>query len=73
MNRKTFIQQTGRGLLLGSMAFLSLFFVKRSQLKLDSCDDGLLCDNCREQKTCQLPKNLKLGQQSAKVEQNNNL
>lgn len=72
MNRKTFIQQTGRGLLLGSMAFLSLFFVKRSQLKLDNCDDSLLCVNCREQKTCQLPKNLKAGQLTGEIKQNNN-
>ncbi len=61
MNRKKFIEQTTRGLLLGGMALVSLFFVKRSQLTLDSCDNSFLCKNCKRLDKCQLPeaKNIK--------------
>ncbi len=55
MNRRNFIDKTGRGFLLGAIALLSGVLVVRRQVVQDaSCTANFQCKNCGKLSDCQL-------------------
>ena len=57
MNRRNFIEKTGRGILLGALAVVSVVLVSRRQVSLDTkCPANLQCRNCGKLSKCQLPE-----------------
>jgi len=57
MNRRNFIEKTGRGLLLGGLAIMSGVLVARRQVSRDTkCSANFQCRNCGKLSDCQLPE-----------------
>ncbi len=57
MNRRIFIERTGRGILLGALAIVSGILVSRRQVSLDTkCSANFQCRNCGKLSDCQLPE-----------------
>ena len=55
MNRRNFIEKTGRGVLLGGLAIVSGVLVSRRQVSLDTqCSANFQCKNCGKLSKCQL-------------------
>ena len=57
MNRRNFIEKTGRGILLGGLAIVSGVLVSRRQVvKKSQCTERFMCKNCGKLSNCQLPE-----------------
>ncbi len=57
MNRKKFIELSGRGALLGGLAIISGVLVSRRQVSLDTkCSANFQCRKCGKLSKCQLPE-----------------
>ena len=57
MNRRNFIEKTGRGILLGGLAIVSGVLVSRRQVvKKNQCTEKFMCKNCGKLSKCQLPE-----------------
>jgi hypothetical protein len=57
MNRRNFIETTGRGILLGGLAIVSGVLVSRRQVSRDTqCSAYFQCKNCGRLSRCQLPE-----------------
>jgi len=57
MNRRNFIEKSGRGILLGGIAIVSGVLVSRRQVSLDpNCSADFQCKNCGKLSKCQLPE-----------------
>ncbi len=57
MNRRNFIEKSGRGILLGALAIVSGVLVSRRQVSLDTkCTANFQCRNCGKLSNCQLPE-----------------
>ncbi len=57
MNRRNFIEKTGRGILLGGLAIVSGVLVSRRQVSRDTqCSANFQCKNCGKLSRCQLPE-----------------
>ncbi len=57
MNRKKFIELSGRGILLGGLAIVSGVLVSRRQVSLDTnCSANFQCRNCGKLSKCKLPE-----------------
>ncbi|MCK4880274.1 MAG: hypothetical protein KAS82_06435 [Bacteroidales bacterium] len=55
MNRRNFIEKTGRGILLGGLAMVTGVLVSRRQVVRDrQCSANFQCKNCRKLSKCQL-------------------
>ena len=64
MNRRNFIEKTGRGILLGGLAMVTGVLVSRRQVIRDTqCSANFQCKNCRKLSNCQLAE--------AEMERNN--
>lgn len=56
MNRRRFLQQVGRGSILGVLAVFSGTMVLRNlNSESESCDFDFVCRNCNKVKACSLP------------------
>ena len=57
MNRRNFIEKSGRGILLGGLAIISGVLVARRQVTRDTkCSTNFQCNNCGKLSRCQLPE-----------------
>jgi hypothetical protein len=57
MNRRIFIERTGRGFLLGGLAVLSGVLIARRQVSQDTnCSANFQCRNCNRLSSCALPE-----------------
>ena len=57
MNRRNFIEKTGRGILLGGLAIISGVLVARRQVTRDTqCSANFQCKYCGKLTRCQLPE-----------------
>lgn len=57
MNRRFFIEKTGRTFLLVGLALVSGVLVARRQVSRDtSCSANFQCRNCRKLSSCSLPE-----------------
>ena len=57
MNRRNFIDQAGRGILLGGLAVVSGVLIARRQVSRDTrCSANFQCRNCGKLSNCQLPE-----------------
>lgn len=57
MNRRKFIDRTGRSLMLGGLAFLGGVLITRRQLSSgDRCPENFQCKNCRKLSRCSIPE-----------------
>jgi len=57
MNRRNFIDKTGRGILLGGLAIVSGLLISRQQVIRDTpCSANFQCRNCGKLSRCQLPE-----------------
>jgi len=57
MNRKKFIELSGRGILLGGLAIISGVLVSRRQVSMDTkCSANFQCRKCGKLSKCQLPE-----------------
>ena len=64
MNRRNFIEKTGRGILLGGLAMVTGVLVSRRQVVRETrCTENFMCRECRKLSRCQLPE--------AEMERNN--
>ncbi len=57
MNRRKFIERTGRGVLLGVLVVVTGVLVTRKQVSRDTqCSAGFQCKSCSKLSNCQLPE-----------------
>ena len=57
MNRRNFIDKSGRALLLGALAIVSGVLIARRQVSRDTnCSANFQCRNCTKLSKCQLPE-----------------
>jgi hypothetical protein len=57
MNRRNFIEKSGRGILLGGLAIVSGVLVARRQVRRDTqCSANFQCKSCGKLTRCQLPE-----------------
>lgn len=57
MNRRIFIERTGRAFLLGGLAVLSGLLIARRQVSPDpACTANFQCKNCNRLSSCALPE-----------------
>jgi len=57
MNRRNFIDKTGRTFLLGTLAIVSGILVSRRQVvRGNQCTEDFMCRNCRKISDCRLPE-----------------
>lgn len=57
MNRKKFIELSGRAFLLGGLAIVSGILISRKQVvRENQCSASFQCKSCRKLSKCQLPE-----------------
>ena len=57
MNRRIFIENTGRAILLSGLALVGGILISRRQVSSDAgCSANYQCRNCRKLNTCSLPE-----------------
>ena len=57
MNRRDFIDKSGRGILLGGLAVVTGVLIARRQVSRDAvCTANFQCKNCGKLTGCQLPE-----------------
>jgi hypothetical protein len=57
MNRRNFIEKTGRGFLFGGLAVVSGVLIARQQVRRDSeCIADFQCRRCKRLSLCGLPE-----------------
>jgi len=57
MNRRNFIDKSGRTFLLGALAIVSGVLVSRRQVvRGNTCTEDFMCRSCRKLSDCRLPE-----------------